>query len=92
MKKTNTLILLEKFCRERSIVVKYDKFFGRGGFCRLREQSYFIINNRLSNDAKEQIFIDGIKAMDITVADIPARLRDMLTVPNKETPRILHEI
>ena len=82
MKKTNILLYLEKLCRDLSIVVKYDKFFGRGGFCRLRDQSYFIINERLSNDAKEQIFVDGLKSYDFTAIDMPLQLKDIFGTPN----------
>jgi hypothetical protein len=83
MKKTNMIICLEKLCRDLSIVVKYDKFFGRGGFCRLRDQSYFIINERLSNDAKEQLFVDGLKAYDFAAAQIPLQLQDILNTSNE---------
>jgi hypothetical protein len=84
MKKTDILLCLEKFCRNLSIVVKYDKFFGRGGFCRLRDQSYFIINERLSNDAKEQLFIDGLRGYDFTAMEIPLRLKDILNIPDEK--------
>lgn len=84
MKKTNILLYLEKLCQDLSIVVKYDKFFGRGGFCRLRDQSYFIINERLSNDAKEQLFVEGLKGYDITPSDVPLQLKDVLNVPDEK--------
>ena len=84
MKKTNILLCLEKFCQDLSIVVKYDKFFGRGGFCRLREQSYFIINERLSNDAKEQLFVDGLRGYDFSAIDIPLQLKDVLNAQDKK--------
>jgi len=84
MKKTNILLCLEKFCHNLSIVVKYDKFFGRGGFCRLRDQSYFIINERLSNDAKEQLFVDGLKAYDFAAIEIPLQLKDILNIPDEK--------
>lgn len=78
MKKTNILLSLEKLCRDLSIVVKYDRFFGRGGFCRLRDQSYFIINERLSNDAKEQIFVNELKRFDFASTEVPVQLMDLL--------------
>ena len=84
MKKTNILLCLEKLCQDLSIVVKYDKFFGRGGFCRLRDQSYFIINERLSNDAKEQLFVDGLRGYDFTTIDIPHQLKNVLSEPGKK--------
>lgn len=78
MKKTNILATLEKLCCDLAIVVKYDRFFGRGGFCRLRDQSYFIINERLSNEAKEQIFVDELSGYDFTSTQIPSQLKDLL--------------
>lgn len=83
MKKTNIILGLEKLCQELSIVVKYDRFFGRGGFCRLRDQSYFIINERLSNDAKEQLFIDGLKDYDFTNISLPRQLQNILNASEK---------
>ena len=79
MKKTNILTSFEKLCCDLAIVVKYDRFFGRGGFCRLRDQSYFIINERLSNEAKEQIFVDELSGFDFTSAQIPSQLKDLLS-------------
>jgi hypothetical protein len=55
---------IEDICKQMNITVKYDRFFGRGGFCRLRDRSYFILNERLSNEAKEQIFISELKSFD----------------------------
>lgn len=78
MKKTNILATFEKLCCDLAIVVKYDRFFGRGGFCRLRDQSYFIINERLSNEAKEQIFVDELSGYDFTSTQIPSQLKDLL--------------
>lgn len=75
MKKTKILTELENLCRKLAILVKYDRFFGRGGYCRLRDRSYFIINERLSNETKEQIFINELKSIDINVIDLPASLR-----------------
>ncbi len=75
MKKTKILMELENLCRKLSIFVKYDRFFGRGGYCRLRDKSYFIINERLSNETKEQIFINELKSINLGSIDLPAYLR-----------------
>jgi len=77
MKRSATLELFEELCRKLSIIVKYDRFFGRGGFCRLRDKSYFIINERLSNDAKEQIFINEINSIDTENVVLPPKLREL---------------
>ncbi len=75
MKKTKILTELENLCKKLSILVKYDRFFGRGGYCRLRDKSYFIINERLSNETKEQIFISELKSINLRSIDLPAYLR-----------------
>jgi hypothetical protein len=78
MKKTDTLVLLENLCKTLSINVKYDRFFGRGGYCRLKEKSFFIINERLSNETKEQIFINELKSFDLGGTAIPSKLKELL--------------
>ncbi len=78
MRKTDTLIQLEDLCKMLSISVKYDRFFGRGGYCRLKEKSFFIINERLSNETKEQIFIDELRTFNLDDSSIPIKLREML--------------
>jgi hypothetical protein len=77
MKKTDTINLIEELCQKLSIVVKYDRFFGRGGFCRLREKSYFIINEGLSNDAKEEIYVQEFRSFDFNDTFLPPKLRDL---------------
>lgn len=78
MKKTDLLDLLEELCQKLSITVKYDRFFGRGGYCRLREKLYFIINENLSNDAKEQIFVKELKSFDFSDIYVPPKLRELI--------------
>lgn len=78
MNKTKILTQLEDLCRRLSIIIKYDRFFGRGGYCRLRNQAYFIINKRLSSDAKEQIFVNELKAMDIDVSQLPEKIQELM--------------
>jgi len=75
MRKTKILTELESLCKKLAILVKYDRFFGRGGYCRLRDKSYFIINERLSNETKEQIFINELKSINLNIIDLPASLR-----------------
>jgi hypothetical protein len=77
VKKSVTLALFEELCQKLSIIVKYDRFFGKGGYCRLRDKSYFIINERLSSDAKEQIFIKEMNFIDIQNIPLPSKLREL---------------
>ncbi|MBN2621151.1 hypothetical protein JXB22_08685 [candidate division WOR-3 bacterium] len=78
MKKTNLLTQLEDLCKRLSIIIKYDRFFGRGGYCRLRNQAYFIINKRLSSDAKEQIFLNELRAMDIDTSQASDKIQTLI--------------
>ena len=73
--KTKVLNMLEELCRYNSITIKYDSFFGRGGYCRLRDRSFFIINDGLSNETKEQIFINELRLLEININDLPDRLK-----------------
>ena len=79
MKKTKMLAELEDLCRRLSIIIKYDRFFGRGGYCRLRNQAYFIINKRLSSDAKEQIFVNELRSMDIDASQLPEKIQELMS-------------
>ncbi|MCX7994371.1 MAG: hypothetical protein N3A65_01170 [candidate division WOR-3 bacterium] len=78
MKKTALLEMLEDLCRKLSIIVKYDRFFGRGGYCRLKQKSFFIINENLSNATKEDIFIRELSQLNINPELIPPRLKEVL--------------
>jgi len=78
VKKTKILTQLEELCGRLSIIIKYDRFFGRGGYCRLRNQAYFIINKRLSSDAKEQIFVNEFKSMDIDASQLPEKIQELM--------------
>jgi hypothetical protein len=78
MKKTNLLTQLEDLCKRLSIIIKYDRLFGRGGYCRLRNQAYFIINKRLSSDAKEQIFINELRAMDVDTSQASEKIQTLI--------------
>jgi hypothetical protein len=69
---------LEDLCRRLSIIIKYDRFFGRGGYCRLRNQAYFIINKRLSSDAKEQIFVNELRSMELDHSQLPEKIQELM--------------
>mgnify|MGYP000055979920 FL=1 len=77
MKKTTILEMLEDLCRKLSIIVKYDRFFGKGGYCRVRQKSFFIINESLSNATKEDIFIRELKHLNFDPELIPPKLKEM---------------
>jgi hypothetical protein len=77
VKKSTTLTLFEDLCHKLSIIVKYDRFFGKGGYCRLRDKSYFIINERLSSEAKEQIFVREMSTIDMQDVVLPSKLREL---------------
>jgi hypothetical protein len=77
MKKTPTLALFEELCQKLSIVVKYDRFFGKGGYCRLRDKSYFIINERLSTEAKEHIFLREMRGIELKDVALPSELKEL---------------
>lgn len=44
----------------------------------MRDKAYFIINERLSTDAKEQIFKQEMRALDMENIALPPKLRELL--------------
>lgn len=78
MRKTALIEMFEDLCRKLSIIVKYDRFFGRGGFCRVRQKSFFIINESLSNATKEDIFIKELKQLNLDPELLPPRLKELI--------------
>lgn len=78
MKKTDLLALLEDLCERLSIRVRYDRFFGRGGYCKLKDRGQFIINQQLSNEAKEAIFISELRSLDLQDIFVPPKVREHL--------------
>ncbi len=69
--------MLEDLCRNLSITVKYDRFFGKGGYCRVKQKSFFIINQNLSNATKEEIFIRELKNLNFDPALMPPKLKEL---------------
>lgn len=78
MKKTTLIEMFEELCEKLSIIVKYDLFFGRGGFCRLKQKSFFIINKNLSNATKEDIFIQELKQLNFDPDLLPQKLKEVI--------------
>ncbi len=78
MKKTTLIEMLEELCKRLSIIVKYDRFFGKGGFCRLKQKSFFIINESLSNATKEDIFIRELKQLDFDPELLSPKLKELI--------------
>ncbi|MGQ9464748.1 MAG: hypothetical protein ACUVQ4_03465 [bacterium] len=78
MKKTTLIKMFEELCQKLFIIVKYDRFFGRGGFCRLRQKSFFIINENLSNATKEDIFIKEFKQLNFDPDLLSPKLKEVL--------------
>lgn len=78
MKKTTLIEVLEELCQNLSIIVKYDRFFGRGGFCRLKQKSFFIINESLSNATKEDIFIQELRQLNLDPSLLPPKLKEVI--------------
>ncbi|MGB9719871.1 MAG: hypothetical protein ACPL28_00095 [bacterium] len=78
MKKTTLIEMLEELCQKLSIIVKYDRFFGKGGFCRLKQKSFFIINESLSNATKEDIFIRELKQLSFDPDLLPPKLKEVI--------------
>ncbi|MEO0225654.1 MAG: hypothetical protein ABIL05_01750 [candidate division WOR-3 bacterium] len=78
MKKTNLLEALEEIAKQFSIRVIYDQFFGQGGFCRLKDQPYIILNKTLSYETKINLFLDGLKKFPLHSIQLPPRVKELI--------------
>lgn len=78
MKKIGMLEALEEVATQFSIRVIYDQFFGQGGFCRLKDRPFIILNRTLSNETKISLFVEGLKHFPLDNVALPAKIRDLL--------------
>ncbi len=78
MRKLSVLESLEEVASRFSIKVIYDQFFGQGGFCKLKDQPYIILNKTLSNETKIALFLEGLKRFPLDDVALPPKVKDLL--------------
>lgn len=78
IRKPNLLLDLEDVARQFSVKVIYDQFFGQGGFCRVKDKSYIILNNSLSTETKIALFLEGLKNFPLTNIQLPPKIKNLI--------------
>ncbi|RKX71509.1 hypothetical protein DRP53_01250 [candidate division WOR-3 bacterium] len=78
MKKSRILKELEGLAQDLSISVIYDRINGQGGYCRLKEKHYIIINSSLSLERKIEILAEGLKTFPLDRIYLKPRLREII--------------
>ncbi len=76
--KAKLLSELEELLERLSIPLRYEKGDFRGGLCKLNEQTYFIVNKKLSLDQKLQILKSDLRLLDLQQIYLRPALREFL--------------
>lgn len=80
---------LEALADTLEIQVRYENmdaemFFSPGGFCRIKNKPFIIIDSRSSEKLKIQTLIKALKRFDLSQIYIKPALRELLEAHNKE--------
>ncbi len=76
--KPNVLVALEEVANKFSIKVIYDQIFGQGGYCKLKDKSYIILNKTLSNETKIAIFLESLKKFPLDEIPLPPKVKSLI--------------
>lgn len=85
---------LEVVAESLGIRTIYDTFDGKGGGCRVVDNRYIVINKRLSDEIKAELFLRALSEMPIDEIFIKPEIRELLegarsktsTAPEPEAP------
>ena len=69
---------LEVVAESLGIRTIYDTFDGKGGGCRVVENRYIVINKRLSDEIKADLFLRALSEMPIDEIFIKPEIRELL--------------
>lgn len=78
MKAKKLLQELELVAEKLGIQTVYDTFSGRGGGCRVVANRYIVINKRLSDDVKAELFLAALCELPIDEVYIKPDIRELL--------------
>ncbi|MBD3286784.1 hypothetical protein GF359_09205 [candidate division WOR-3 bacterium] len=78
MKPKKLLRELEIVAERLGIQTIYDTFDGKGGGCRVVENRYIVINKRLTDEVKAELFLRALSGMPIDEIFIKPDIRQML--------------
>ncbi|HIE05568.1 MAG TPA: hypothetical protein EYP58_02075 [bacterium (Candidatus Stahlbacteria)] len=87
MRKTVILKELREIAEGLSVSIIFDRLNGQGGYCRLRDQHYIIINNSLSIERKIEMLIDCLGQFPLDQIYIKPRIREIIEKSFASSPQ-----
>lgn len=87
MKPKKLLQELELVAEKLGIQTVYDTFQGRGGGCRVIEDRYIVINSRLADDVKAELFLKALSELPIDEIYIKPEIRELLEEARASRPQ-----
>lgn len=87
MKPKKLLQELELVAEKLGIQTVYDTFQGRGGGCRVIEDRYIVINSRLADDVKAELFLKALSELPIDEIYIKPEIRELLEEARLSRPQ-----
>ncbi|MBA7618426.1 hypothetical protein ES703_25752 [subsurface metagenome] len=87
MKPKKLLQELELVAEKLGIQTVYDTFQGRGGGCRVIEDRYIVINSRLADEIKAELFLKALSELAIDEIYIKPEIRELLEKARESKPQ-----
>lgn len=88
MKPKKLLQELELVAEKLGIQTIYDTFEGKGGGCRVIDNRYIVINSRLADRVKAELFLKALSELSIDEIYIKPEIRELLEEARESRPQI----
>jgi len=79
---------LELVAEKLGIQTIYDTFEGKGGGCRVIDNRYIVINSRLADRVKAELFLKALSELSIDEIYIKPEIRELLEEARESRPQI----
>ena len=87
MKAKRLLQELELVAEKLGIQTIYDTFDGKGGGCRVIDNRYVVINSRLADRVKAELFLKALSELPIDEIYIKPEIRELLEEARESKPQ-----
>ena len=87
MKPKKLLQELELVAEKLGIQTIYDTFEGKGGGCRVIDNRYIVINSRLADRVKAELFLKALSELPIDEIYIKPEVRELLEQARASRPQ-----
>lgn len=87
MKPKKLLQELELVAEKLGIQTIYDTFEGKGGGCRVIDNRYVVINSRLADRVKAELFLKALSELSIDEIYIKPEIRELLEEARASRPQ-----